>query len=462
MGVRVVLAASAAALALTAPAAAQDSPPWTLEGAAGAPHWLTLSGSFRTRYETLDGQFRPGLSGSDQLVSLRSTLFAEARLDHFRIGGEILDSRAYGGDAGGAVGTGEVNALELTQAYVGYRFDDAFADGAHADLQLGRFTMDLGSRRLVGRNNFRNTTNAFTGARFDWTSAAHTQLTLFYTLPHTRLPAGKPSILDNDIAWDDETDDLTFWGVFFAARNLPLGARGEAFVFGLDEADSAGTPTRNRHLITPGFRLYRDPAPGRFDFEIEAGVQTGEARGSSNPADVTELDVDASYAHVEFGYRWDAFWAPRLAFEYDYASGDASSTDNAYGRFDGLYGPRRPDFGPTGIYGPLGRSNISSPGLRLEVNPDDRWDGFIFYRVLYLDEARDSFANTGIRDASGASGDFAGHQIEARARYWITPRALRLDLGAAALLQDEFLERAPNATGEGDTLYGYADITWTF
>ncbi len=462
MRVRVVLAASAAALALTAPAAAQEGAPWTLENAAGAPDWLTLSGSFRTRYESLDGQFRPGLAGSDQLVSLRTTLFAEARLDDFRIGGEIFDSRAYGGDAGGAAGTGEVNALELSQAYVGYRFNDAFADGASADLQLGRFTIDLGSRRLVGRNNFRNTTNAFTGARFDWTSADQTQLTLFYTLPHTRLPSDKASILDNDIAWDDETDDLTFWGVFLAARNLPFGARGEAFVFGLDEEDSADRPTRNRHLITPGFRFYRDPAAGHWDFEIEGGVQSGETRGSSSPADVTDLDVEASYAHLEFGFRWDAPWAPRLAFEYDYASGDASSADAEYGRFDSLYGPRRPDFGPTGIYGPLGRSNISSPGLRLEVRPDDRWDGFIFYRALYLDEARDSVANTGIRDASGASGDFAGHQIEARARYWIVPRALRLDVGAAALLQGDFLEQAPNATGEGDTLYGYADITWTF
>lgn len=462
MTLRSALAAGAATFMLAAPAHAQDTGPWTLEDAVGAPDWLTLNGSFRARYESLDGQFRPGLSGSDQLISLRTTLFAEAQHNAWRIGGELIDARAYLGDEGGAVGTGEVNALELTQAYVGYRFSDAFAEGAHADVEVGRFTMDLGSRRLVGRSNFRNTTNAFTGARFDWTSSAHTQLTLFYTLPHTLLPDDKASILDNEAEWDLASEDLVLWGAFASARGLPLGARGEAFVFALDEQDASDRQTRDRRLITPGFRVYRDPAAGNWDFEIEAGVQSGEARASTNPADITDLDVEASYAHIEFGRTWEAPWQPRLAFEYDFASGDASPADGEYNRFDTLYGPRRSDFGPTGIYGPLGRANISSPGLRLEVRPNDRWDGFIFYRALYLDEARDSFASTGVRDAAGGSGDFAGHQIEARARYWIVPRALRLDFGAATLIDGEFLENAPNATGEGDTIYGYADITWTF
>lgn len=110
----------------------------------------------------------------------------------------------------------------------------------------------------------------------------------------------------------------------------------------------------------------------------------------------------------------------------------------------------------------MGRNNISSPGIRLEVKPSSRWDGFVFYRAAWLDSATDSFASTGLRDASGASGTFGGHQIEARARYWIIPKALRLDTGAAALFQGEFLEKAPNGNGFGDTLYGYIDITVSF
>ena len=84
------------------------------------------------------------------------------------------------------------------------------------------------------------------------------------------------------------------------------------------------------------------------------------------------------------------------------------------------------------------------------------------YRALWLDTGRDSFANTGVRDATGRSGKFAGHQLEGRARYWIVPKQVRLDFGGAYLATGRFLERAPNATRQGATLYGYADVTITF
>ena len=55
----------------------------------------------------------------------------------------------------------------------------------------------------------------------------------------------------------------------------------------------------------------------------------------------------------------------------------------------------------------------------------------------------------------------AGHQIEARARYWIVPKATRLEFGFAKLLNGEFLDNAPNATG-AEPLFGYVEVTQTF
>ena len=89
-------------------------------------------------------------------------------------------------------------------------------------------------------------------------------------------------------------------------------------------------------------------------------------------------------------------------------------------------------------------------------------DTFVFYRALWLEEESDSFAFTGVRDPAGTNGSFAGHQVEARVRYWILPRILRLELGGAVLFNGGFLENASNASGNGDTAYGYADITFTF
>ena len=172
------------------------------------------------------------------------------------------------------------------------------------------------------------------------------------------------------------------------------------------------------------------------------------------------LDVSAHFLHAEAGYQFDGRWKPRIAFEYDLATGERPG--GAYTRFDSLYGPRRFDYGPTGIYGPLGRNNISSPGVRLEVTPSKRWDGFLFYRAAWADSATDSFASTGVVDASGASGSFGGHQVEARARYWVIPKALRLDFGGAALFHGRLLRDAPNANGFGDTYYSYIDLTASF
>lgn len=454
---RLATLVGAAVACLGAPASAQDHGP--LHDALGAPDELTISGSFRTRYETLSGQFRPGLDPNDDLILLRTTLFAEYDTGPVRIGGELIDARAYDADPEGFIGTGEVNALELVQAYVGVDVGEAFGRGTDATLDLGRFTMDLGSRRLVGRNNFRNTTNAFTGARFDWRGAGDKELTLFYTLPHRRLPSNEEALLDNEVEWDRESFDLTFWGGFLSLPNVAAGGTLETYVYVLNEYDSGARATRNRELVTPGFRFFRDPEPGQWYHELEGIYQFGKVRASTAP-DAARQDVSAWSAHAEVGRQFSGPWSPRLVLEFDLATGDGGGGD--FGRFDSLFGPRRPDWGPSSIYGPLGRSNIVSPGARIEVKPSGRWDGFVGYRAAWLESAADAFASTGVRDPLGTSGRFAGHQFEARARHWVIPRLLRLDVGGAVLLQGRFLETAPNAAGNGDTVYGYADLTILF
>lgn len=452
-------AGSFAALAASAPAWAEDATPWTLQEALGDPEGLDIHASARIRYEALENQFRPGLDRNDDLVSTQLRLALTYDTGPVRIGGELIDSRGYGSGSGGAVGTGEVNALELVQAYVGADLDDALGAGSRTSVDAGRFTLNLGSRRLVARNNFRNTTNAFTGARMVVATKGGGALNLFYTMPQQRLPEDKPSILDNRVKWDREGSELVFWGGFLSQPKLAKGVGLDLYFLTLDEADTDRKATRNRKLFTPGMRLFRDPATGTFDYEVEAAYQFGSIRASTAP-DAASQAVSAHLLHAEVGRTFDGAWQPRVSLEYDLASGDAPG--GRYTRFDGLYGARRPDFGPSSIYGPLGRSNLSSPGVRLEVKPSKRWDGFVMYRANWLDRAADSFANTGVRDAAGQSGKFAGHQIEARARTWLVPGMLRLDTGGAALLRGRFLKDAPNANGFGDTIYGYTDLTLEF
>lgn len=420
---------------------------------------LTLSANTRLRYETIGGQPRAGFNESDDLFNIRTIVTGEHRTGRLRLGAELYDSRVYGGDAGTPITTGEVNTLELVQAYVGYDVPDAFGPGTKLGLQAGRFTLNLGSRRLVAADDYRNTTNGYTGIRADLGVRDDLSATLIYTLPQVRLPDNRPDIVDNRVKFDRESFDLVLWGGL-ATKKL-AGKRGalELSYFHLGERDTPKLATRDRSLDTVGLRVYRDPAAGRADFESETIYQFGSVRASLAPT-AARLDVSAWFAHLEAGYTFKHPWSPRIALEFDYASGDGRG--GKFTRFDTLFGMRRADLAPAGLYNAVGRTNIVATGLRLEATPSKRIDAFAAYRPLWLASRYDSFSTTGVRDASGNSSRFAGHQIEARVRYWLIPKRLRLEWNGLLLAKGRFLRQAQNAAAGGDTLYNSFNATVSF
>ncbi|TCM39210.1 alginate export family protein [Novosphingobium sp. ST904] len=429
-----------------------------LETALGAPEGLTVKGEVRARVEGIDGQFRPNAAQDDALLALKTTLQVEYDGGPWRVGGELWDARAYGEKSNSSAGTNEVDAMELVQAYVGLDFD--MAGGTKGQLTAGRFTMNVGSRRLVARQAFRNTTNAFTGANFQWKGHGGDQFTAFWAMPQLRLPDDREGIHDNSVKWDKETTGLQFYGASFTKGGV-LGGTLEVYAYGLDERDGADRPTRNRHLYTPGLRAWRKPTAGKFDYDLEGAYQFGSTRLTTSGADVTDLDVSAYLIHAEFGRTFGGGWQPRLSADFDLGSGDKAGS-KSYNRFDTLFGARRFDFGPTSLYGAIGRFNLMSGGVRGEVKPDKVSDIMVMYRALWLDSKTDSFSSTGVRDAAGESGRFGGHQIEARYRRTLIPDVLRVDTGVAYLAKGRFLKEAPNAPQSGDTKYGYVDLYFDF
>ena len=420
---------------------------------------LTLSANTRLRYETIEGQPRAGFNESDDLFNIRTIVTGEYRSGGLRLGAELYDSRVYGGDAGTPITTGEVNTLELVQAYVRYDISDAFGPGTKLGLQAGRFTLNLGSRRLVAADDYRNTTNGYTGVRADLGLPDDLSATLIYTLPQVRLPDNRPDIVDNRVKFDRESFDLVLWGGL-ATKKL-AGKRGavELSYFHLVERDTPKLTTRDRSLDTVGLRLYRDPAVGRADFESETIYQFGSVRASLAPT-AARLDVSAWFTHLEAGYTFKHPWSTRIALEFDYASGDGRG--GKFPRFDTLFGMRRADLAPAGLYNAVGRANIIGTGLRVEATPSKRLDAFAAYRPLWLASRYDSFSTTGVRDLLGNSGRFAGHQIEARLRYWVIPKRLRIEWNGLLFVKGRFLHDAPNAVAGGDTIYNSFNATISF
>jgi hypothetical protein len=442
--------------------AAPEAGPWRLDEALGTPGWLTLSGHQRTRFESLHNQFRAGLTGNDDLWSLRTALRADARFDPFDATLEILDARAYGADDETPLNTTIVNALEILQLYAGWTWNDVFDEGDELHLIAGRHTMDIGTRRLVARNAFRNTINAFTGLNATLDNEGGSSFRAFFTMPTIRRPSDFNSLADNQIQIDDETTDQLFWGLYGSTDDLFGDTAGELYYFGLAEGDGGGYETRNRNLSTVGGRLWTAPEPGGIDWEVEVAYQFGETRSSTSPADTTDLDVAAHFEHGEIGYTFDEAWKPRLIAQVDYASGDDEPGDDDFERFDTLFGARRFDFGPTGILGAFARSNVFTPGLRLEMKPTDRLGVMLADRFYYLASDQDAWTTAGVVDPAGESGDYVGNMAEIQVRYEVVPRSFQLEVGYAYLFQGEFAEDAPSANGEGDVSYAYVSTTFTF
>lgn len=443
------LAAAIFCLSSTLAAAA----PWLLSDAMGASSWFSFKGEIRTRYETQDEQFRAGREGSDQVLAIRSSLLMEADLAPAQITAEILDARQFLADSGSALDTTTVNTLELLQAHLEWDLG-ALARGRQ-HLRLGRETVNLGNRRLMARNAFRNTINAFTGADWRWETKDGLSMRAMWLLPNQRQPDDLTSLQDNDSAFDDQDFDLQFWALYATLPLPPVRAELELYTFGLHES---GSGTRHRQLYTPGFRLVRKPVKGQVDFEAESALQLGT---SSSAANGPALNHQAFFLHLSLGYTSALPWQPRLGLAYDYASGDQNPEDGENNRFDTLYGARRFEYGPTGSYGAIARSNLSSPEIRLDCKPATNTEFMIAHRGIWLDSEKDAWTAAGVRDASGRSGSFVGQQLEARLRWDAIPGNLRLETGIAQLFPGSFQESAPNGN-PADTTYAYFEMTWWF
>ncbi len=215
--------------------------------------------------------------------------------------------------------------------------------------------------------------------------------------------------------------------------------------------------------MTPGLRLFKDPAPAQFDYQLEVVMQTGTSRADESPATLNDLDHFAHYENLQLGYTLATAWSPRVSAMFDYASGDEDPRDRDNGRFDPLFGARRFDYGPTGIWGAFQRSNMYSPGARLNLAPRPDVRVMAGYRAFWLASDTDQWVPNRVRDASGNSGSFVGNQFEISASWAVVPNNVTLEAGGACLLGGEFPSAAPNAGRDGeDSSYLYAQLTLAF
>ena len=153
----------------SAGAGAEDVP--TGSSPAAEPKRLFVTFEQRTRIEGLTSPFRLDRLGPTRVLAFRTRLQIALPKIAGPLGAfvELQDSRSTWNDEPFVVPARHVNPLDFKQVQLRLGSEGLFGGRAAGGLLVGRYTLDLGRRRLVARNGMRNTTNTFDGV-YAWLS----------------------------------------------------------------------------------------------------------------------------------------------------------------------------------------------------------------------------------------------------------------------------------------------------
>lgn len=414
--------------------------------------WLDAGLEYRLRYEYRDDDVRrldPTDTDKPLLLRTRAWLGIRNVWDPLRFSFELTDSRSRASHY--VPDNRDVNRMELIQGYAELHFDDVLAPDPRGNarplvVRAGRMAFESLDRRMVARNEWRNTSNSFSGLRMQLgTDANDWQLEAWSLHPLTRLLS----------AVDKPNLDVRFDAVLFHWRAWSQSLTIEPHFFRLQQQASAANAFRDRNLLAPALRVYGRFAGAAINYDVTVMKQHGSDGGQR---------VDAESLMVEVGYSWARHpWRPRLSAFYGYASGDENPADNSQQRFERFYGFARPwsadDY--------FTFENIHAPKLRLEFQPiaGVRVDaGYSWFRLA---SATDRFQNllagtAANRDRSGQSGSETGQNWDMRVRFALTSQ-LQTTLGYSSFRHGNFTrarQRAATGNTTDDSDFFYVEWLW--
>jgi len=431
-------------------------------------NWLDLGLEYRARYEHRDNDFRRADENIDDPLLLRTRAYIGVKeiLDPLRFAVEVQDSRRNNGDYSRAYDTRDVNQADILQGYLELHFKesifgkDDLGNNRPFWVRGGRLAWESLDRRLIARNEWRNTTNTFQGVRAnigdkknDW------QLEAFAVKPVQRFTRSLDEV--------DHSQD--FYGVIGNWRGWSEYVTLQPYYFLLKQDGNKVKYNSNgqeltgatlsaaqidRKIHTAGLRAYGAFNSG-WDYDTSYVKQWGnQDRFLSNALGSINVDHEAYSYGAEVGYTFKNSWKPRVSAYYGVASGDstpATGTDRTDSqRFERLFGFARPWSNNDYIQ----MENIRTPKLHLEFEPKVSFlenvkvdTSFSWYR---LDDASDRWqAGSNLRDRTGASGNDLGKEVDLRVRFPINQYA-SLNIGYAHFWAGDFVKDSVKIAGNNN------------
>ncbi len=427
--------------------------------------WLDIGFEYRARFEHRDNDFRRSQQNIDEPLLLRSRAYIGLKniLDPFRFAVEVQDSRRNHSDYTRNNDTRDIDKADFLQAYLELYYKDSIfgkddlGNSRPFWIRGGRLAWEAVDRRLIARNEWRNTTNTFQGVRAnigdkknDW------QLEVFGVQPVQRFTDQLDQV-DHSQNFYGAIFDWRGWSEYVSVQpyyfllkqeggQVKYDANGNVYsdrsVYSATQQSQAQI---DREIHTAGLRVFGVVPGTQWDYDASYIKQWGEQqRFISNAIGYIDVDHEAHAYNAEVGYTFKHLWKPRISAFYGVATGDRTTPSGndftANQRFDRLFGFARPWSNDDYIQ----MENIRTPKVRLEFEPKLAWldnvkvdTGFSWYR---LDSASDRWnAGANLRDRTGSAGKDLGKEFDLRVRFPLNQFA-SLNLGYAHFWAGDFVK----------------------
>jgi opacity protein-like surface antigen len=400
--------------------------------------WLNVGLDSRTRYEYRENSYVPranttGIGDAAQrqyypytpwLVRTRGYVGVKDIFDPFRFVIEFQDSRAF--NSLYQLQGQDINETELLQGYGELYLKDALGtdakgQGRAISIRAGRMKFEVGSRRLIASNEFRNTTNNFEGFRLRLGERYNdVDLDSFLMRPVIRYP----------YAFDQPEWNNWIYGSFLSVRNVSPYFTIQPYLIGRKQYGDPLNPSAalkvKRDTQAPGLRVYGNYK--NFDWDLDVMKQFGTVgtisstypyiwayNNISNPFggyaqtkqhDAIAYGFDVGYTFAEHP------WKPRISAVYIYGSGNSSPWSSTNNNVDTFYGFNQP-FSRNDY---IGWNNVKDPKVRVEFEPvkDTRID--TAFSAYWLASSAAAWDRANLYAPLGNRGTFMGTEWDIRVR----------------------------------------------
>jgi len=416
--------------------------------------WLDVGLDHRLRGEYRKNDIRRAESiNSDLPLLIRTRAFIGIRglIDPLRFGVELEDAQRNNSNY--AWDNRDVNQHEIIQAYGELYFKNALGKdklGNNRPLSIrgGRMWLEMLDRRLIANNQWRNTTNNFTGVKVSLGADKNDfALDLLALQPMTRL------LTD----FDTINTDVWFYGAVGHWRKWSKVITIEPYYLALHQTASAANTNRDRDIHGVGLRLYGWAGTSGFNGELTGMYQTGTDNKETLSAHMFTAEVGYTFKSSKL--------KPRISLFYGQVSGDSDPNDNVSNRFERYYGFARPWNADDYII----PENVMNPKLKFEIEPAKNLRFDMGYSFFWLQSGTDRFNNllaqsSFNRDKKGASGSFLGHGFDARILY--NPISfLNLTFGYSHFTTGEFVQTRQEAANGNYAMgsdFAYLELSINF